>query len=85
MHNKCRIIIYTVFQLLGLGWWLFGMVLGFALAWGGFHEAFTLIFFFGSMVNWLTCAAGLVAGLCVLCCSTPPGASPIEMSGLASG
>ena len=73
-------IIYTVFQLFGLVWWMYGMLLGFALAWGGFHATFALIFFFCSMANWLTCALGLAAGLMVVCCSKPPSAASIEMS-----
>ncbi len=80
MHNRCRMIVYTVFQLLGLGWWFFMMAFGFALAWGGFHTTFALIFFLCSMANWVTCLLGLVAGLMVLGCSNPSNATSIEMS-----
>ena len=66
MHNRCRIIVYTIFQFLGLGWWFFALIFAFALAWGGFHNGFAAVLFFASGLNWLTCAAGLVAGLIVL-------------------
>ena len=71
MHNRCRMIIYTVFQVLGLGFWWFALIFAFALAWGGFHSGFAMILFCASGLNWFTCAAGVVAGSIVLSCSKP--------------
>ena len=46
---------------------------------GGFHGGFALVLFFCSLLNWLTCALGLIAGVIVLACSKPPVLQAVEM------
>jgi hypothetical protein len=37
------------------------------------------VLFFCSLLNWLTCALGLIAGVIVLACSKPPVLQAVEM------
>ena len=56
-------IVYTVFQFIGLGWWFFGVIFGFALAWGGFHGNTKQLANDNQPTNQLT------NQLCVCCCA----------------
>jgi hypothetical protein len=84
MHDNCRCLAYLIFQCLGLPFWFFASIVAALLAFAGFHQTLALWAFFGALANLLCCAAGIVAGGCLVCCRHPAQSKAVELAPLAS-